>query len=55
MQHISCQLCHATCGILVPRPIEPTPPTLETQIPNHWTASNVTILLFQADTFTSPP
>ena len=30
------------CGILVPRPgIEPTPPALEAQSLNHWTAREV--------------
>ena len=30
---------HITCGILVPRPkIEPVPPEMEGQSPNHWTA-----------------
>ena len=29
--------CHATCGLLVPRPgIEPTPPAQEHSHPNHW-------------------
>ena len=31
--------CHAACGILVPQPgIEPMPPAVEVQSPNHWTA-----------------
>ena len=32
----------AACGILVPRPgIEPTPPALEAESLNHWTAREV--------------
>ena len=29
-------LCHVACGMLVPQPgIEPTPPAVEAQSPNH--------------------
>ena len=32
-------LRRTACGILVPRPgIEPVPPAVEAQGPNHWTA-----------------
>ena len=35
------------CGILVPRPgIEPSPPALEAQSVNHWTAREVPIFHF---------
>ena len=34
--------CCIVCGILVPQPgTEPTPPALETQTLNHWTAREV--------------
>ena len=34
-------LTRETCGILVPGPgIKPTPPEMEVQCLNHWTASN---------------
>ena len=40
-------LCHKAYGILVPWPeIEPTPPALEAQSPNHWTAREVPTYLF---------
>ena len=30
--------CPTACGILVPQPgIEPMPPAVEAQCPNHWT------------------
>ena len=33
---------HKSCGILVPRPgTEPTPPTLEGEVLNHWTTREV--------------
>ena len=35
---------HTACGILVPQPgIEPAPPAVEAQSPNHWTAREVPI------------
>ena len=35
--------CHMTCRILVPQPgIEPMPPAVEAQSPDHWTATEVT-------------
>ena len=38
---------HAACGILVPQPgIKPTPPALEAQSLNHWTAREVLEILF---------
>ena len=34
--------CYVACGILVPRPgVEPTPPALEAQSFNHWTAKEI--------------
>ena len=34
--------CRVAYGILVPRPgIEPSPPAVEAQSPNHWTAREV--------------
>ena len=36
--------CHAACRILVPRrKIEPMPPSVETQSPDHWTAREVSL------------
>ena len=35
------------CGILVPSPgIEPVPPAVEAQSPNHWTAKEYPVLNF---------
>ena len=40
--------CRAACGILVPGPgIEPMPPAVEAQSPNHWEAREVPTLYFQ--------
>ena len=37
----------AACRILVPQPmIEPVPPAIEAQSPNHWTAREVPVRLF---------
>ena len=45
------------CRILVPRPgIEPMPPAVEAQSPNHWTAREVPVLrYFYEDAFLSAP
>ena len=37
-----CSLGHEACGILAPRPgVEPSPPALEGEVLNHWTARKV--------------
>ena len=40
--------CHATCGILAPRPgIETAPPALEARSLNHWTTREVLDICFE--------
>ena len=41
-------LHHMACGLSVSRPgMEPTPPALEAESPNHWTAREVTKNFFK--------
>ena len=41
-------MLYAACGVLAPQPgIEPVPPALEVQSPNHWTSREVPRLEFE--------